>query len=431
MKERIKQLSEKYLPEIIQVRRHLHANPELSFVEYNTSKFIASKLKEFEIPFKDGIVKTGIVATITGAQLPSLGRRDREGCCIALRADMDALPITETNDVEYRSKNTGVMHACGHDVHTSSLLGAAKILNELKNEFSGTIKLIFQPGEEKAPGGASLMIKEGVLENPKPEAIFAQHVFPTLEAGKAGFRGGKYMASTDEIYLTVKGKGGHAAMRGTYTNPLLISAEILLALESAFGDGAEIKEIREMGGIKAAPAISRIPPMPTVLAFGRMHANGATNVIPDSVTIDGTLRTMDEAWRKEAHGIIRKIAVERSKNMGGACDVNIMTGYPALINDEQVTAQAKKYAEEFLGKENVIEMEPRMTGEDFSFFAQKIPACFYRLGTGNAAGGITSGVHTPTFDIDESALKTGMGLMAWLTINELKQRVHEKAQRTQ
>lgn len=390
LKEKIKLLSEKYLSEAIQIRRHLHANPELSFEEYNTSKFISSKLKEFRIPFKDGIVKTGIVALIEGEN--SLSKT------IALRADIDALPIDEKNNVEYKSKNRGVMHACGHDVHTASLLGAAKILNELKNEFSGTVKLIFQPGEEKAPGGASLMIKEGVLENPKPSAIFAQHVFPNLEAGQVGFRSGKYMASTDEIYLTVKGRGGHAAMKGTYVNPLLISAEILLEYENKFSN-------------------CRIP---TVLAFGRMQANGATNIIPDEVKIDGTFRTMDETWRKESHEIIRQIAVSKSKSKGGDCEVNIMTGYPALVNNEQTTSRAKRFAEDFLGKENVIELEQRMTGEDFSFFAQIIPACFFRLGTGNKLQGITSGVHTPTFDIDENALKTGMGLMAWIAVNELK-----------
>ncbi|TAL58627.1 MAG: amidohydrolase [Bacteroidetes bacterium] len=412
LKEKIISLSEKYLNEIIAVRRHLHANPELSFQEYNTSKFIAGKLNEWGIPYKDGIVKTGIVATITGAQLPSLGGKDRAGYCLALRADMDALPITETNEVEYKSQNTGVMHACGHDVHTSSLLGAAKILHELKNEFSGTVKLIFQPGEEKAPGGASLMIKEGVLEDPKPSSIIAQHVFPSLEAGKVGFRSGKYMASTDEIYLTVKGKGGHAAMKGTYVNPLLIAAEILISLEKEFGasplSSGEGQRVRRGGAI------------PTVLAFGRMHANGTTNIIPNEVKIDGTFRTMDETWRKEAQNIIKEVAVSKAKSMGGDCDVNIMTGYPALVNDEQTTAKAKKYAEDLLGKENVIELELRMTGEDFSFYAQKIPACFYRLGTGNISKGITSGVHTSTFNIDESALQTGMGLMAWIALNELK-----------
>lgn len=415
LKEKIKNLSEKYLSEIIQIRRHLHSNPELSFEEYNTSKFIASKLKESGIPYKDGIVKTGIVALIEGNLTPYPPLPKERGRCIALRADMDALPITEINDVGYKSKNTGVMHACGHDVHTSSLLGAAKILNELKNEFSGTVKLIFQPGEEKAPGGASLMIKEGVLENPKPFAIFAQHVFPDLEAGQVGFRSGKYMASTDEIYLTVKGKGGHAAMKGTYVNPLLIAAEILLALEKEFANSPF--SLGERQGARRGEAI------PTVLAFGRMHANGATNVIPDEVKLDGTFRTMDETWRKEAHELIRQIAVSKSKSMGGDCHVNIMTGYPALVNDEQTTSRAKKSAEQYLGKENVIELEQRMTGEDFSFFAQKIPACFYRLGTGNKLKGIISGVHTPAFDIDEAALKTGMGLMAWIAVSELFERI--------
>jgi len=406
IKEKIKTLSEKYLPEIIQVRRHLHEHPELSFEEYNTSRFIASKLKEFGIPFQGEIVKTGIVGIIQGnLPHPAAGSgghaspsKEKNPSCIALRADMDALPITEANEVDYKSRNVGVMHACGHDVHTASLLGAAKILQELRSEFSGTVKLIFQPGEEKAPGGASLMIKEGVLEKPRPTAIFAQHVFPTLEAGKVGFRSGKYMASTDEIYLTVRGKGGHAAMRGTYVNPLLIASEILIALENRFSDCS----------------------VPTVLAFGRMNANGATNVIPDEVKIEGTFRTMDEPWRKEAQDIIRQVAGIKAKSMGGSCEITILTGYPALHNDEKTTLKTKKSMEEFLGKENVVELELRMTGEDFSFFAQQIPACFYRLGTANTAKGITSGVHTPTFNVDESALKTGMGLMAWIAITEMQ-----------
>ena len=407
MKDGIKKLAEQYLSEVIQIRRHLHAHPELSFEEYNTSKFISGKLKEWGIPFKDGVVKTGIIALIKGNKTPSPAGSAGEGLCIALRADIDALPIEEKNNTEYKSKNPGVMHACGHDVHTSSLLGAAKILNELRNEFSGTIKLIFQPGEEKAPGGASLMIKEGVLENPAPSAIFAQHVFPDLEAGQAGFRGGKYMASTDEIYLTVKGKGGHAAMKGTYVSPLLIAAEILLELEKKFNSPL-------LGRGAGGEAI------PTVLAFGRMHANGATNVIPDEVKIDGTFRTMEETWRKEAQETIRSVCSSIAKKSGGECEVNIMNGYPALTNNEETTSRAKKAAEEFLGKENVIELNLRMTGEDFSFYAQKIPACFYRLGTGNKSKGITSGVHTPTFDIDETSLKTGMGLLAWIALNELK-----------
>jgi len=406
--EKIHFLSEKLLPEVIQMRRHLHANPELSFREFNTSKFIADKLREWKIPFKDGIVKTGIIAEIKGNKTPSLTGRDGEGHCIALRADMDALPITEANNIAYKSKNIGVMHACGHDAHTASLLGAAKILSQLKNEFSGTVKLIFQPGEEKAPGGASLMIKEGVLQHPKPDSVFAQHVFPSLEAGKVGFRSGKYMASTDEIYILVKGKGGHAAMKGTYVNPLLIASEILLTLEKKFSNSPLLRR-----GIRGES-------IPTILAFGKIEGLGATNVIPDEVKLEGTLRTMDEAWRKKAQGIIRKIATATAKSMGGKCVVTVLKGYPALINDKSTTLRAKRSAEEFLGKKNVVELKERMTGEDFSFFAQKVPACFYRLGTGNKSKGITAGVHTPSFNIDEIALKTGMGLMSWIALSELK-----------
>lgn len=417
LKSQIQTLSKQYLSEIISIRRHLHANPELSFEEFKTSDFIASKLKEYGIPFKQGLVKTGIVALIEGTKTPSpencfrfpsptgegvrrMDEAERAGVrCIALRADMDALPIRETNTCEYKSINEGVMHACGHDVHSASLLGAAKILNELKNEFEGTIKLIFQPGEEKLPGGASLMIKEGVLENPKPQSIFGQHVFPSMEVGRVGFRNGMYMASTDEIYVTVKGKGGHAAMTDEYINPLLIASQIMLELNKVFM-GQEQK-------------------VPTVLAFGKIIGNGATNVIPEEVKIEGTFRTMNEVWRKEAHTKMKTLAEDIAKKMGGKCDFRIETGYPFLVNDEKVTTDARKAAEEYLGKENVEELPLRMTAEDFAFYSQQVPACFYRLGTGNKSKGITSGVHTSTFDIDEQALEIGVGLMAWLAVNEL------------
>ncbi|MGZ4056334.1 MAG: M20 metallopeptidase family protein [Bacteroidia bacterium] len=392
LKSKLQALSKQYLSEIIAIRRHLHAHPELSFEEFNTSDFIASKLKEYGIPFRQGIVKTGIVALIEG--------KNASKKVVALRADMDALPITEANVCEYKSKNEGVMHACGHDVHSASLLGAAKILNELKDEFEGTIKLIFQPGEEKLPGGASLMIKEGVLENPKPQSIFGQHVFPSMEVGKVGFRKGMYMASTDEIYVTVKGKGGHAAMPADYNNPLLIASNILLELNNAF-----MKQEQKI---------------PTVLAFGKIVGNGATNVIPEEVKIEGTFRTMNEAWRKEAHAKMKSLAEEIAKKMGGVCDFKIENGYPFLVNDEKTTTLAMKAAAEYLGKENVEELPLRMTAEDFAFFSQQAPACFYRLGTGNKSKGITSGVHTSTFDIDERALEIGAGLMAWLALNELK-----------
>jgi amidohydrolase len=401
LKEKIKSLAHSILPETITIRRHLHANPELSFEEFNTSDYIASKLTEFNIPFKQGFVKTGIVALIEG--------KNPSKKIIALRGDMDALPILEKNTCEYKSKNEGVMHACGHDVHSASLLGVARILNELKSEFEGTVKFIFQPGEEKLPGGASLMIKEGVLENPKPDSIFAQHVFPSMETGKVGFRSGMYMASTDEIYVTVKGKGGHAAMPNDYNNPLLIASQILIDLNKAFMIFPPSYSLLEGDNVRP----------PTVLAFGKIVGNGATNVIPDEVKLEGTFRTMDEKWRKEAHLKMKQIAEEVAQRMGGECDFVIEHGYPFLVNDIKVTNRAREAAENYLGKENVEELPLRMTAEDFSFFSQQVPSCFYRLGTGNISKGITSGVHTATFDIDEKALEIGVGLMAWLTLNEL------------
>ncbi len=393
LKLKIQTLATQYLAETIEIRRHLHANPELSFQEFRTSDYIASKLKQLGIPYQQGIVKTGIVALIEG--------KNPTKKIIALRADMDALPITELNNCEYKSTNNGVMHACGHDVHSASLLSAAKILYELRNEFEGSIKLIFQPGEEKLPGGASLMIKEGVLENPHPTSIFAQHVFPNMEVGKVGFRSGMYMASTDELYLTVKGKGGHAAMPAEYNNPLLIASEILLELNKFF--------------------MSYEQKIPTVLAFGKITGNGATNVIPDEVKIEGTFRTMDEIWREEAHGKMKMLAEGIAKKLNGSCEFRIELGYPFLVNDENLTTKARRAAEEYLGQENVEELPMRMTAEDFAFYSQLIPSCFYRLGTGNKSKGITSGVHTPKFDIDERALEIGSGLMAWLAICELNE----------
>jgi amidohydrolase len=390
LKSKIQTLAKQYLTETIEIRRHLHKHPELSFQEINTSNYIASKLSEYKIPYTTGIVKTGIVALIEG--------KNPSAKVIALRADMDALPITETNTAEYISQNSGVMHACGHDVHSASLLISAKILNELKNEFEGTIKLIFQPGEEKLPGGASLMIKEGVLDNPKVDSIIGQHVFPSIEVGKVGFRKGMYMASTDELYITVRGKGGHAAMPAEYINPLLIAARILSELDTAF---------------KADQTI------PTVLAFGKIIGKGATNVIPDEVKIEGTFRTMDEVWRSAAHTKMKTIAETIAKDMNGSVDFRVDIGYPFLVNDAEVTAKSIHAAEEYLGKENVKELPLRMTAEDFAFYSQQIPACFYRIGTGNKAKGITSGVHTSTFDIDEQALEISTGLMAWLAVSSL------------
>jgi amidohydrolase len=398
----IKQKAKAYKEDVIAIRRHLHQHPELSFKEFETAHFVEQKLKEFGITKVSRLMKTGVVALIEGKN-PTVK-------VIALRADLDALPIQETNEVSYKSTNDGVMHACGHDVHTSSLLGAAKILQELSSEFEGTIKLIFQPGEEKLPGGASLMIKEGVLEHPNVETIIGQHVFPNMEVGKVGFRKGMYMASTDEIYVTVKGKGGHAAIPAEYNNPLLIASTLLLELNKAF--------------MVQVPAYSLIEAdnehIPTVLAFGKIIGNGATNVIPDEVKLEGTFRTMNEAWRKNAHEKMKKIAAEIAKNHHATIDFNIEIGYPFLVNDDEVTERAQQAAIAYLGKENVEELQIRMTAEDFAYYSQVKPACFYRLGTRNEQKGINAGLHTSKFNVDESALEISIGLMAWLAISELK-----------
>lgn len=392
-KEQIRSLADKFYPVALEARRHIHQHPELSFEEFETSKYITSVLSKNNITYRSGIVKTGIVGHIN----------DNAGRCIALRADIDALPIEEKDDKPYKSSVSGVMHACGHDVHTACLIGALLILNEVRSDLKGSVKFLFQPGEEKLPGGASLMIKEGVLKNPEPSAIIGQHVYPSMEKGKVGFRKGMYMASTDELYLTIKGKGGHAAMVKEYNSPILIASKILLELNDLFMT-------------EKSPAPKGVP---TVLAFGDIVGKGATNVIPDHVKIEGTFRTMNEAWRKEAHDLMITTAKRIARENNGDCDFVVEHGYPFLVNDEQLTARSIQSAKEYLGDENVEELDIRMTAEDFAYYSQIVPACFYRLGTGNKSKGITSGVHTPTFDIDEESILTGMGLMAWLTINEL------------
>lgn len=391
-KEHIRKLSDDYFNEIKNIRRDIHQNPELSFQEFETSAYIKAKLSEFGIPFKDGYVKTGIVGKIEG--------KNPQKKVVALRADIDALPVAEQNDIEYKSRNKGVMHACGHDVHTASLLGTAKILNSINDKFEGTILLIFQPAEEKLPGGAKLFLEEGALDNPKPDIVIGQHVMPGMETGKVGFRPGMYMASTDEVYLTVKGKGGHAAMPDQITNTVLIASHIIVALQ-------QISSRRTQASV------------PTILSFGRVEANGATNVIPPEVKIEGTFRTMDEKWRKQAHKKIRQIAGSIAKSMGGTCDVKIDEGYPFLINDETITLKGIQYSSEFLGSENVEALDMRMTGEDFAYYSQQFPATFYRLGITDKSKTLTSPLHSPTFNIDENALKTGMATMAWIALSFL------------
>lgn len=390
--QQVKQLAAGMATELVAIRHHLHKHPELSMKEENTSSFIASKLDEYGISYTRGIAVNGIIGVIEGI--------NPQKHVIALRADMDALPVTEENKADYCSVNVGVMHACGHDVHMACLLGAAKILQQLHQQFEGTIKLIFQPSEEQFPGGASMMIKEGVLENPAPEKVFAQHVLPELEAGKVGFRSGKYMASTDEIYLTVKGKGGHAATPELNVDPVLIAAHILVALQQIISRNAP-------------------PVLPAVLSFGRFMAEGRTNIIPSEVKLEGTIRTFDEKWRADAHIKITKMAQSIAEGMGGTCEVFIDKGYPFVVNDDAVTAQAKTKAIEYLGAANVVEIPMRLTAEDFAYYSHLVPSCLYRLGVRNDAKGFNHNLHTSLFDVDESSIQLGAGLMAWLAVSSL------------
>lgn len=387
----IQRLSREYANEVISFRRHLHAHPELSYQEENTATFITEKLISFGLT-PTRMATTGVVTLIEG--------KNPAKKTIALRADIDALPITEQNKVDYKSTQHGVMHACGHDVHTSSLLGTAKILSQMRNEFEGTIKLIFQPGEEKNPGGASIMIREGVLENPAPQAIIGQHVFPLLPVGKIGFREGKYMASSDEIYLKVIGKGGHGATPELTIDPVVIASHIIIALQQVISRNAS-------------------PKQPTVLTFGKITANGATNIIPDEVNIAGTFRALDEKWRSEGLKRIQKMAESIAEGMGGKCEVDIHHGYPYLENNPALTLRIKQAAAQYVGADNVVDIDLTLGSEDFAYYSQIIPASFYRLGTRNESKGITSYVHTPTFDIDEDALTIAPGLMAWMAIAEL------------
>lgn len=385
---KIQELSEKYFDEVVQIRRQLHQHPELSYKEYQTSEFIKAELEKTGLTYRT-VFNTGITGELAGKP---------GGPVIALRADIDALPIQEKNEVSYQSLNNGIMHACGHDAHTASLLGTLRILNELKDQFHGSIKFIFQPAEEKLPGGARQMIDAGVLENPKPDLIIGQHVYPDLPAGTIGLKSGAYMASTDEIFLTITGKGGHGALPHKLNDTVLAASQIICAIHQNIN--------------RYAPAN-----IPTVISFGKIIADGATNVIPDEVNVDGTFRTMDETWRARAHQLIKETAESIGASHGTKCSVNIKKGYPVLHNEEKIVQKISQFSEKYLGNKNIKELEIRMTAEDFAYYTNEIPGAFFRLGTSNSNKGIKSPLHSSTFNIDEEALKTGMGNLAWIAIN--------------
>ncbi|MEN8204226.1 MAG: M20 family metallopeptidase [Bacteroidota bacterium] len=385
-------LSDQLLSELTGIRRRLHQHPELSFEEHQTSAYIRKILDDWGIDYSFPFVKTGILARIRG---------DKPGKRIALRADMDALPVTEETGLEYTSQNPGIMHACGHDIHMTSLLGAIRILDQLKHLIEGEVLFVFQPGEEKIPGGARLMLEEGVFKEYPPDLIIAQHVLPDMESGRVGFKAGKYMASSDEIYITMRGKGGHGALPRHINDPVLMAAHVLITLQQE---------------------INRKSPsnIPTVLSFGKVVANGAVNVIPNQVELEGTFRTMNEPWRKEAHQLIEQVTSGIASSMGGNCEVEIRKGYPVLHNHEKITLESKSKAVELLGPDQVEDLEIRMTAEDFAWFAQSIPALMYRLGIKEKGSDRVFPLHTSGFRVDESALKTGISLLSYLSIELLK-----------
>lgn len=391
----IKQKTEAYLNEFIGFRRHIHSNPELSFQEVKTAAFIQEKLRSWGIAFTAGLGAlrsgdqgNGIVAIING--------KNPERRTIALRADMDALPILEKNTTDYTSQNPGVMHACGHDVHSTCLLGAAKILQETNDLWEGRVKLIFQPGEEKHPGGASLMIRDGVLQDPVPDAIFAMHVYPHLPYGCIGYRAGQYMASADEIYITVKGKGGHAALPQQTIDPIVIASQLILNLQQVISR-------------------RKNPLLPSVLSFGKIQGGVAGNVIPDEVRIEGTLRCMDENWRAEAHHLITQYSQDLCRALGGDAEVEIPKGYPSLFNDPVVTEQVKQLAQGIAGESNTKELDLRMAAEDFSFYSHHVPASFFRIGTSHE-GNFTVPVHNAHFDVYEPAIALGIRMFCELAM---------------
>lgn len=385
--DQIRAISDEIFEKVKGYREHLHRNPELSYQEFETCAFVSDTLTGLGIQHRKGVAETGVVAIIRG------DNHTEEQPCIGLRADLDALPIVEENDVPYASQHPGVMHACGHDVHTSVLLGTAEILHRLRNELRQPVKLIFQPGEEKNPGGASLMIEAGVLEHPEVTEMYALHVFPDMETGKTGFKEGIYMASCDEIYITVNGSGGHGATPHQCIDPILIGATIVTSMQQIVSRRCD-------------------PKIPCVLSFGHFESLGATNIIPSRAYLKGTFRTMDERWRAQGLKLIEEQAKLIAESLGGTVDVTISKGYPYLENDPEITRKMRRKAQHFLGEENVEELPLRLTAEDFSFYSQVVPVCFFRLGVRNEILGITYGVHHPRFDIDPESLRTGMQLMS-------------------
>jgi len=392
VKETIIRKSADVKDETIKLRRHFHKYPELSYEETETASFICDWLEINGIEYRNGIAGTGIIGTIKGD-----GPGEK---IIAIRAEMDALPINERNHTEYSSINKGKMHACGHDAHMAMLMGTGIILNNIKDHFGGTVLLIFQPGEEKSPGGARLMIESGELNNPKPDMIIAQHILPELETGKTGYKSGIYMASCDEIYISVSGKGGHAALPGLTTDQIYIASTLIVRIKDNI--------------IKQQKANN----IPTVLGIGRISGEGATNIIPETVEIAGTFRTFDEKWRADGLNLVKRISSETAESFGVRIDVKIVEGYPVLVNDKNLTEQAIKYSNELLGRDKIETFDIRMSSDDFAFYSALAPSLYYRIGIKNKVREMRKH-HTADFDIDEEGLQTGVSNLTWLVYNFL------------
>jgi amidohydrolase len=378
--------------EVIQLRRHFHRYPELSYQETGTSIFICNWFEKNSIAFRKGIAGTGIIGMIKGK---AEGKK-----VIALRAEMDALPVNERNKTEYSSLNQGKMHACGHDAHMAMLMGTTKLLDSIRDQFAGTVLLIFQPGEEKSPGGARLIIESGELMNPKPDIVIAQHILPELETGKVGYKSGRYMASCDEIYITVTGKGGHAALPALTTDQIFIASNLVIRLKNRMSEKQAINKI------------------PTVLGIGRISGEGATNVIPEKVYIAGTFRTFDEKWRAEGLALVKSVSAETENEFGVKIDVNIVEGYPVLFNDENLTSRAIEYSKVLLGQDKIETYDIRMSSDDFSFYSALAPSIYYRVGIRKKDSEMLK-LHTSDFDIDEDGMETGVANLSWLVYNFL------------
>lgn len=378
-----RQVAEAVAPFAVEVRRHLHRHPELSFAEQETAAYLAAQLREMGYEPQTGIGGHGIKAVLAGGR--------GAGRTIALRADMDALPIHEETGLPFASERPGVMHACGHDVHTAVLLGAARALRGLQGELSGNVVFVFQPAEESNPGGASLMIRDGVLENPHVDAIFGLHVWPYADAGVMTFGAGPKLAAPDEFDVVITGRGGHGARPHETVDAVYVGAQVIVALQGIVSRSVD-------------------PFQPAVVTVGSLHGGTKHNIIAGAARIQGTIRSMTAAVRELAHRRLHEVVQGVCAAYGATAEVRIDTGYPVLVNNPEMTEVARQAAVAALGADHVKEMQPTMGGEDFAFYLQKVPGSFARLGSAapGTPAGERWGLHTPRLLVDERCIATGI-----------------------